>query len=479
MFKQSRPEATNAHRRRVTLPPLSKAPNKADLQVLLGEATNARGVLIEVPIRREQPPVFVLTCQWDPHSNEPNWALYEGEDGSKSLWSYPNSDLEMVFEMISMSIPSTKTTGPLPTELAPPPAPAPSAQPAPQPAPAQPGFGGAPVAPYPAQHPYAQPGYGAPQQPYPPAQPGYGAPQQPYPPAQPGYGAPPQPYPPAQPGYAAPQPAYPQQPYPPAQPGYGAPQQPYPGQGAPPPGWDNQFQQYPQQQQWAPNPPGPAPGPAAMPTPQRAPSPDADQLKPTDLAGFVDLLNKGTGNLLIGHLFVEAGVVPEPCLEAALKIQELVRKGELSNAGAIEALRISAETGGVLTDDIVAKSRAMYPVGSANANIRPTPARETGPQDPREAARQVIMLIQNSGIVTENDISTAEGVRRKHGGDVGNILVAAGKIEKATLDAARRCQPLVRENKLNQDEASRILQHCQKTKATVEDACRDLAIRPL
>jgi hypothetical protein len=453
------------------MPALSKAPTLDDLRMVLNEASNGRGVLIEVPVRREQPPVFVLTCQWDPHANEPQWALYEGEDGSKSLWSYPNSNLEMVFEMIIMSIPTTKTTGPLPTELAPPPAPVQEAQPQPAPAaaplapPGQPGYG-TPVAPYPAAQPYPpQAPYAAPQQPYP---------QQPYP--QP-------PYPPQQP--------YPQQPYPPAQ-GYPPGYQGYPPQqvpqpapyapGYPPPGQGTPQQPYPSMPyQQAPVAPYPAaqpgfPGPGASP----APSSDADMLKPTDLAGFVDLLNKNT-NMMLGHLFVEAGVLPEPCLDAALKLQELVRRGELSNTGAIEALRSAAEGDGRLTDELLAKCKAMYPVGSTNTGSHSTEwaTRPTGPQDPREAARQVVMLIQQSGIVTENDISTAEGVRRKHGGDVGNILVAAGKIEKATLDAARRCQPLVREHKLNADEAARILQHCQKTKASVEDACRDLAIRPL
>lgn len=472
MFKQTRQDPVPQQRRRATLPTLSTAPLKGDLQVVLTEAQNNRGVLIEVPIRREQPPVFVLTCQWDATAGDPNWALYEGEDGSKSLWSYPNSDLEMVYEMISMSIPTTKNTGPLPTELAPPPTPSPQqeqsqqqqhTQPSHQQP--QPGFG-TPVAPYPS---YGQPApYPAQQPPYPPqGYPQQGYPQQPYPPAQ----------------------GYPQQPYPPQ----GYPQQPYPPQAVPP-GWGQQqppYPAYPAQQ-----PPYGAPGyPAhqdAGPAPQQAPAPQpapshsplsagADELKPTDLAGFVDLLNKGTGNLLVGHLLVEAGVVPEPCLDAALKIQEFVRRGELSNTGAIEALRLAAEHGGRLTDDIVAKCRAMYPVGSSSAaNLRPpSAARESGPLDPREAARQAIMLIQQSGIVTENDITTAEGVRRKHGGEVGNILVAAGKIEKATLDAARQCQPLVREHRLNSDEAARILQHCQKTKATVEDACRELSIRPM
>jgi hypothetical protein len=230
-----------------------------------------------------------------------------------------------------------------------------------------------------------------------------------------------------------------------------------------------------------PSAPAQAPAPATAPTQVAGPgatqapagSP-AQDLKPVDLGGFIDMLSKGQPNLLLGHLFVEAGFLPEPLVEAALKVQELVRQGHLSNQGAVEALKRAAERGGFLDEETLASCRASYPVvGEAP----PRPANAGAQTDPREAARQVIMLIHNAGIVSENDISTAESVRRKHGGDVGSILVAAGKIERFTLDAARGCYPLVRDSRLNMDEAVRILRHCQKNKASLEDACRDLAIR--
>jgi hypothetical protein len=218
--------------------------------------------------------------------------------------------------------------------------------------------------------------------------------------------------------------------------------------------------------------------PAAPTGPGPAMSEGAARLQPQDLGGFIDLLHKGSENrLLLGHLFVEAGVIPEPCVDAALKLQELVRKGLLSNSAAVEALRSAAERGGILDDEIIAACKEKYPSDSLT---NPVPAAKPPQQlDPREFARQVIMLIQQAGIVTENDVATAEGVRKKHGGDVGNILVAAGKIERATLDAAKRCQPLVREHRLNHEEAFRILRHCQKNKSNVEDAFRELAIRVL
>lgn len=167
-------------------------------------------------------------------------------------------------------------------------------------------------------------------------------------------------------------------------------------------------------------------------------------------------------------------MLPEPCVEAALKVQELVRKGELSTAGAIEALRKAAERGGVLDEETIAQCKAQY---QAASETPPRVANAGKPLDPREANRQIIMMLQESGIVSENDVSTAEGVRRKHGGDVGSILVSAGKIEKATLEAAKGCHPLVRDCRLSTDEAVRILRHCQQNKSTIEEACNQLQIR--
>lgn len=427
----------------------------SDVRQVLDTAAAHRGALVDVTIKRDVPPTFVLTCQWDNSLPDPVWALYEGQDGSKVCWTYPSQNLEMIFEIICMSLPGGATTPGTAASLAglvnkdaaaaatsggsaPAAAPPPPPPPAPAPAPT-------PAQPYPAPGPAypPPPGQPMPQGGYPPGYPPPGYPQQPaYPP---GYAPPP-----GYPGYQAVPPGQ----YPP---GYGQapyPQPQQPGYGAPPP--------YPQAPPYPAAPPGsPGPVPASQ----------------ADMQGFIELLNKGGQNqMMLGHLFVEAGVLPEPCVDAALKLQELVRKGMLSNSAAIEALRRAAEHGGVLDDETILACRTQFPNDSLTNSI---PAVKVAAIDPREFARQTIQLIQQAGIVTENDIATAEGVRKKHGGDVATILVAAGKLEKSALEAARRCQPLVREHRLNHEEAYRILRHCQKNKTSVDDAFQALSIRVL
>jgi len=470
---------------------------------MLDSATVKRGVMVDVMIKRENPPTFVLTCQWENNSKEPVWSLYEGEDGSKSCWTYKNDNLEMIYEIICMSLPGGVATsapssligrGAMPPKKddeapvgSPPPAPPAAPQGAPMPPqqgmPPQPGmpYGTPPQAmpmyqqPMPGMPPGFMPAYPQPGQPYPQGMPPQGMPPQGMPPqGMPPQGMPPQGMPPqGMPPQGMPPQGMPPQGMPPQ----GMPPQGMPPHGMPPqpafvpgqpytPGYPNAQQNYPQMT------------PAPMPIYQQpAPAQPSGAPSPTQMNNFIQMLDKGQRNLLLGHLFVEAGILPEPCVDAALKLQELVRKGLVSNGAAIEALRMAAESGGVLDDDIINACRAKYPNNDSLSNV-PVIKQDAG-IDPREFIRLVIQLIQQAGIVTENDVATAEGVRKKHGGDVGTILVAAGKIERATLDAAKRCQPLVREHRLNHEEAYRILRHCQKNRSSVEEACAALAINVL
>jgi hypothetical protein len=192
-------------------------------------------------------------------------------------------------------------------------------------------------------------------------------------------------------------------------------------------------------------------------------------------------MTQGGPNLLLGHLFVEAGVLPEPMIDSALKLQELVRHGKITNEEAIEALRKAAESGGRLEDEFVnmaaaSRTNAAKPSG-ATAAPKAAPASATyNPNDPKELARRAIAMIQDAGIISEQDYKTAAGVRAKHGGDIGSILVAAGKMEKATLEAAKQSLPLVVEGRMTQDQAFQTIRHCQRTKAGFEQALQELSI---
>lgn len=552
MFKPKQPNQPNQPTRQ-RLPMVERPPRQEDIAGLFTGAMRIKGCSFELPIKpaNNSPSVWLVTCQFDTFSNEIVWSMYEGEQGSVPLWNCPHNDLDLVFDMVCMSCGSNKSAN-MPVEVqqttAPaytPPTPAPPT-PAPIPAPPPANYQQYPGAPYPGGQNGAPP-YGAPYQQ--PAQ----SPQ-PYPPQpQPSYNQPPAaPYsPPVQPApapYAPPQ----QAPYsPPFQPNQGYPNnppyqhqaqptQPYP---APTPAPQPVYQQPPSPQEWSqqyqaggaqsPYYPNSAPSqgfpqsqpfvqPAATPGPNSpasqtpgsfttAGSGAPASLTP-EITNFIDLISKGTPNLLLGHLFVEAGIVPNRCLDAALKCQELVRLGRLTNEQAILALKRAAELGGILDDDIVAwardpdaaraKSRA-HESTTHNAQRQSAPAAQPSQPSPQvppaqpqprptspppqgagaytqskdnPAMQKVFELLKQAGLVSEADVETARKVRSKHGGELGQILVSAGKVSAQTLDAAKQCQELVTNGRLRIELAIMTLNYCERMRAGLKEAFDELNI---
>ncbi|MBX9685349.1 MAG: hypothetical protein K2X27_01530 [Candidatus Obscuribacterales bacterium] len=452
MFKPQKPTGPSQPSRH-KLPLVERQPKQEDISTLFTGALRIRGTIFEMPIRPfPMAPVFILTCMFDHACNETVWAMYEGGESGTQVFNLPQSDLDMVFDMVCMACQPPTNSASIPAELAPDSAYSYPSSPAPTQAPAQ--------APYPA--PAVAP---APQ----PYSPGYGGQPaaQPYPASNP-YGQPAGPYPPQQAPYPAQQQPYPQQPYP---------QQPYPQQGYPQqPGYS---QAYPAQAPYG-QPPAQAYPPAPVPSPAAAPNSLPDIPLPT----FMDLLNKGTPNLLLGHLFVEAGVVGEKCLDAALKLQEMVRESKLSSEQAVMAMRRAAELGGNLDDDIIAwakdpenvQKRAAKAAASQSAAPRPSSETAAPPARDNVASQRVADLLKQAGLVTEEDLETARKVRSKHGGDLSQILVSAGKLNGKTVEAAAEVQNLVAVGRLRIDKAIMALHYCERMRVGLKEALSELSI---
>lgn len=211
---------------------------------------------------------------------------------------------------------------------------------------------------------------------------------------------------------------------------------------------------------------------------------------------------------------MEAGIVPTRCLDAALKCQELVRNGKLTNEQAVLALRRAAELGGILDDEIIAWARDPEGAKARSRATRTPPAPYTPPQQPapqptqpaqqqpqpqpqprpqqtaghgpgpgaytpikdNPAMQKVIELLKQAGIVSEADVETARKVRSKHGGELTQILVSAGKVSPPTLDAASQCQELVTNGRLRIDRAIMALHYCERMRTGLKEAFDELDI---
>lgn len=195
---------------------------------------------------------------------------------------------------------------------------------------------------------------------------------------------------------------------------------------------------------------------------------------PTHIPLDYDLMSK-RANILLGKLLVEAGLVPNPTLEAALKVQELVRDEKISPQQAPEALRKFHGMGASI-DEYLGSEFQSEPKkaasGSSSAQQSGGPAK--GPAAPKKDAKGAIDLLKQAGILAEADVKTALEVRQKHGGDVVQILVSSGKMDKTTFDAADICLPLIRENKMKVEQCIIALNYCSRSRVSFDAALDEL-----
>jgi len=83
-------------------------------------------------------------------------------------------------------------------------------------------------------------------------------------------------------------------------------------------------------------------------------------------------------------------------------------------------------------------------------------------------------LLQKAQLLTESDITTANNVRKKHGGDLIQILEAAGKCNRKTVDAALLSLPLIREGLMRIDQVIMALNYCERMRVTFDDALDEM-----
>src|SRR5581483_9843805 len=99
-------------KKHVRLTALSQAPKVAEVRVLVDEAKKARGCTVELPWRNKLTGVpYSLTVRVEVAGGDPMWTLYEGEgDASRVVWSSPFDDVELLYDVLMLSIPAEHDT---------------------------------------------------------------------------------------------------------------------------------------------------------------------------------------------------------------------------------------------------------------------------------------------------------------------------------------------------------------------------------
>lgn len=183
----------------------------------------------------------------------------------------------------------------------------------------------------------------------------------------------------------------------------------------------------------------------------------------------MDLMQKRT-NILLGTLLTGAELITEPTLEAALKIQDLVRAGKLTSSRAPELLKLFFSMGAAIEDYIDPSEF----VASTPKPPKGEPVKKPAPGADIKELHQAFELLIKSGLLTENDIKTAQEVRQKHGGDIRNILQAAGKVDSKTMAAAATCASLVQANLMKVEQCIIALNYCSRSRVGFDEALEEL-----
>ena len=105
----------------VRLDKLPKTPRLPDIRNLLNEAKKARACTVELPWRSEKLGLpFSLTVRVEVGGGEPIWTLYEGEgNSSRVMWSTGFDDVELLYDVLTLSLPSDGPNIFAPTEETP------------------------------------------------------------------------------------------------------------------------------------------------------------------------------------------------------------------------------------------------------------------------------------------------------------------------------------------------------------------------
>ncbi len=155
----------------------------------------------------------------------------------------------------------------------------------------------------------------------------------------------------------------------------------------------------------------------------------------------------------IGQVLVKNGMVSETVLQTALAIQSMVTKGELRKVQCGRVLEL------VNTEKLS--------LAEAVERVQPTPPRET-------SNLPLYQFLQLAGVIGPPDIEEALKVGSRDSNLMGQMLMMTGALDQNLLGIAMNCSSLMAQGILKTEQAVIVLGICWKSKATLEEAFKQL-----
>ncbi len=460
MLRKSQDEPKQPSTNRNKLPQEQGIRTLAGIKDLLAIAKESRGMQVELEWATDTPgQIFVLDVQWDANMEDPFWALYEqNPEKSRVVWSqtFKANDIEMFYDILVMSCGAVNPSKKLSDIL--------KAQPQkidwsktvetkPESSPAETANK---LAPAQADNSTKAPEAGTP--PNPVVAPTVGA-ENPNP----------------NPGFATP---------------YGFPL----GVGVPmnPAMYPMPAQAMLVPMQYPPMPNAGWPYPPGTVGNNTYGQPSIDPSVQPSVGGVLsslpidaNLLAKQNDIALV-DLLVKAELLTEAVLDAALKIQDLIQANKIDIEKGSEVLKHHHSKGRAIENYL----NVSNSLSSSVQNLTPSDksvktSNKESPKDdiPKDDIKvkqnskqtmEAFELLKKAGLLSEDDIKTAQGVVRKHGGDIASVLQAAQKIDQNTLEAAKICQSLEKEGAMKLEQCVIVLNYCIRSRVTFDEAISEL-----
>lgn len=159
----------------------------------------------------------------------------------------------------------------------------------------------------------------------------------------------------------------------------------------------------------------------------------------------------------VGQVLVQAGTISEFMLQQALKLQEMVAKGNMTGTQAADVLKSASARNCVIETIIAERSTKEDEIARANA---------------------VVDILQSAGALTPQDVTKAEGVSKQLNVSLGEVLLSTGVIDKKLLQAAVQAQGFVDDDILSLSHATAVLHYVQKTGVEFSAALKEVAYTP-
>lgn len=204
---------------------------------------------------------------------------------------------------------------------------------------------------------------------------------------------------------------------------------------------------------------------------------------------------KNTPNVLLGHILVDSGLIPEPMLDATLSLQEMVRQSKLTPDEATDVLRKLHSRGPSALDDVIAEIKRKRldepPTDAVNllkqagfvsdadiikAKHIVEQLRKAGLETSQgdEIAKSLVDLLKVGGLVTDDDVRKAVTVSSSKPIDICKALLSSGAIDALCFDVASRFVKHLRRGTFKQEQAIIALHYSQRSRTGFEETVHSL-----